>query len=223
MEPLNGALRRSRVYAVLSRGFLYPEPSLLRELRGGALARALRAYLPRGGYALAKQAQAALDGPGERESEYNALFAGQAVPCPLYETEYTGAHVWMQTQQMADVAGFYRAFGVDVEGERPDGLATELEFMSLLCLKEAVARADGDREAAAICRDAQARFLREHLGRWLPKLVTRLERLDPGGFYHALSRLADWYVRHDAERLSDVPAAEQQAAAAGGAASEEEG
>ncbi|MFZ5817532.1 MAG: TorD/DmsD family molecular chaperone [Bacillota bacterium] len=191
------AFQRSRVYGALSRGLLYPVAGLLLELRGDGLLRALRASLPAEAAGMAERCQAALDGPGDREAEYNGLFGGQAVPCPLYETEYTGAHVWMQTQQMADIAGFYRAFGVDTPGERPDGLAAELEFMGLLCLKEAVAQAEGLYEEAALCADAQTKFLTEHLGRWLPKVVERVERLGAEGYYPELLRLVHWYVERE--------------------------
>lgn len=192
-------VRRSRVYATLSRGFLYPAAELLAEMRGGQFARSLRTGLPVDGVVLAERVQAALEGPGEREAEYNLLFAGQGVPCPLYETEYTSSHVWMQTQQMADIAGFYRAFGVDVEqsGERPDYLAAQLEFISLLCVKEAVAKADGDTEAAGICRNAQAKFLTHHLGRWLPRLTERMTKVGAEGFYLELAGLTDWFVQHE--------------------------
>ncbi|MFZ5823812.1 MAG: TorD/DmsD family molecular chaperone [Bacillota bacterium] len=200
-------VRRSRVYATLSRGFLYPADELLAEMRGGQFARSLRTGLPVDGAVRAERVQAALDAPGSREAEYNLLFAGQGVPCPLYETEYTSSHVWMQTQQMADIAGFYRAFGVDVQqsGERPDNLASQLEFMSLLCMKEAVATADGNAEAAEICREAQSKFLTNHLGRWLPKLTERMEKVGAEGFYLELVRLTDWFVQY--EKSSRVTAA----------------
>jgi len=191
------ALRRSRTYSTLSRGFLYPVRGLLLALQGDGLVGALRATLPSEGISVAERVQAALDGPGDREAEYNALFGGQAVPCPLYETEYTGKHVWMQTQQMADIAGFYRAFGVDVPGERPDGLSTQLEFMGLLCMKEAVARAEGLIEQEVICREAQHKFLTEHLARWLPEVLKRMERMGVEGYYPELLRLTHWFVQEE--------------------------
>jgi TorA maturation chaperone TorD len=71
--------------------------------------------------------------------------------------------------ELADIAGFYRAFGVEITPgtERPDHIAVELEFMHLLAVKEVVAagREDGG-EHARICRDARATFFRDHLGRW---------------------------------------------------------
>src|SRR3972149_4932733 len=76
----------------------------------------------------------------------------------------------MRARQRADVAGFYRALGLRVAAnfrERPDHIATELEFMQVLALKEARALARRERAHAGICRRAQARFLREQLGRWL--------------------------------------------------------
>ena len=85
--------------------------------------------------------------------------------CPAYETAY--AHTFSRQRELADIAGFYRAFGVRIEGERPDHLAVECEFASLLCTKEAVAAASGLTEERARTREARAAFLADHLGTWL--------------------------------------------------------
>ncbi len=59
-----------------------------------------------------------------------------------YETEYTTPDALYKAHQLADIAGFYRAFGLEMSTEnreRPDHLAAELEFMHFLALKEAQA------------------------------------------------------------------------------------
>jgi len=85
--------------------------------------------------------------------------------CPAYETTYMDA--FARPRELADVSGFYKAFGLRTEGERADHLSVECEFAALLCVKEAIAVASGDAEAAGRCRDARASFLRDHLGTWL--------------------------------------------------------
>src|SRR3990172_4683779 len=90
---------------------------------------------------------------------------------PPYETEYGMAHVFMKVQTMADVAGFYRAFGLDLataHRERPDHVAAELEVLHFLLLHEAMARTQGRQEEAKVSRRARTTFLREHLGAWGP-------------------------------------------------------
>lgn len=188
------ALTRSRVYAALSRGFLYPFSGLVAAMANYPVE--LRSALRSVG--VEAEAIGHMD-----EAEYQALFGGQVPACPPYETEYTAAHLWMQTQQMADIAGFYRAFGVDTTetGEKADALTAELEFMYMLCVKEAIAEDDGNREGAAICRDAQAKFLKEHLAVWLPRLIARMEQAGAEGFYLALARLTERFVAAEAGRF----------------------
>ena len=105
--------------------------------------------------------------------------------CPPYETEY--CH-WKdptyRAHQLADVAGFYRAFGVEPDTTRPerhDHVALELEFVALALSRQRTAMLRGHHEQADVCRDALAKFLRDHLVWWLPTfgrcLEHRIERL----------------------------------------------
>lgn len=108
--------------------------------------------------------------------EYERLFAHRnTILCPIYEAEYDSHRATSQPSTLADIMGFYRAFGVEVAiGDRPDHLAIELEFMSLLTLKEAFALTEGMEEQAEICRVAQCKFLEDHLGRWCAVFVKTL-------------------------------------------------
>jgi DMSO reductase family type II enzyme chaperone len=102
--------------------------------------------------------------------------------CPLNEIEYGDLHAdpLFQPHRLADLAAFYRAFGLEVSdgaAERPDHIGMELEFMSVLAAKEAYAHVHGEADGrCALCRDAQKKFLREHLGRWAPAFARRLAR-----------------------------------------------
>ncbi|HYG60033.1 MAG TPA: molecular chaperone TorD family protein [Symbiobacteriaceae bacterium] len=191
-QAVSTALSRSRLYAALSRGFLYPAAGLVQEMSAyGQTLREALGLVPDAAH-LADEVTFADETEG-LEEQYQALFAGQTPPCPPYETEYTATSVWMQTQQMADVAGFYRAFGVDagVTGERVDYVATELEFMYMLCVKEAIAEHEGNSDGAAVCRSGQAAFLRDHLAAWLPRFTAKMNTLGAGGYYPALARLVE--------------------------------
>jgi len=94
---------------------------------------------------------------------------------PVYETSYEPGpgSSGGPTFQMADIAGFYRAFGFEVSGERPDHIVPELEFLALVLVKEAYALMAGDVGGAEICATARGKFVAEHLGRWLPMLRER--------------------------------------------------
>jgi len=108
------------------------------------------------------------------QADYVRLFVRPDVP--PYETSHTTAPgaAAGKTQQLADVAGFYAAFGFQVRGERPDHIAPELEFVALTCVKEAYALVCDDEEGATTCREARATFVEEHLLPWLPEFGRRL-------------------------------------------------
>ncbi|MBI2294501.1 MAG: molecular chaperone TorD family protein [Betaproteobacteria bacterium] len=131
--------------------------------------------------------------------------------CPPYEGEYGQAHIFQKTQALADIAGFYRAFGLEPAAdahERADHISVELEFMHFLCRKEAYAQQRGHApERIAQSREAQATFLREHLGRWAPEFARRLRAKDDRGLYGRLSELLDAYVRSELRAAGVEPAA----------------
>ncbi len=106
-------------------------------------------------------------------SEYVRLFEMGAAP--LCETSYTCAgNPELKTYEMADIAGFYRAFGLKQAYGNPDDIRAELEFISLLLVKELIAISNSDTESAALCRDARRKFYSEHLSRWVEALASRV-------------------------------------------------
>lgn len=125
---------------------------------------------------------------------------------PAYETSYGSAHIFMQSHELADIAGFYRAFGMNPTGlERPDHLAVEMEFMHWLLIKEEHAR--GRPDAAEVCREARRAFLRDHLGRWVGAFAARVRGLGISKFYASLADLVASFVREDCQALAVEPAA----------------
>jgi len=111
-----------------------------------------------------------------------------------------------RTFEMADVAGFYKAFGVEVGpgGERVDHIATELEFMNLLAVKESIAlQQEGEGEHAQICRDASRSFLRDHLGRWVRPFAEKLEAAAAAPSYSEAGVFLSLWVAHDAATLGE--------------------
>jgi TorA maturation chaperone TorD len=116
--------------------------------------------------------------------------------CPPYETEYVPAkHAFQRAQALADISGFYRAFGLRpaaVLKERDDHIVLQLEFMAFLLGLErraAEGAAPDDSDCRDVCRRAQARFLGEHLAWWAPALARLLAREDTGGYYEAVGFL----------------------------------
>ncbi len=124
--------------------------------------------------------------------------------CPPYELEYDRGEIIQQTAELADLAGFYTAFGLqlaDSAFERPDHAAVECEFMGVLCAKEAWGLETGEPALAESCFDAQRLFLRDHLARWFPAFARRVETADPIGLYGRTALLAREIVNEDCRRF----------------------
>lgn len=125
---------------------------------------------------------------------------------PINEIEYgePRADPLLQPHRLADLAAFYRAFGLEPApdgGERQDHLAVELEFMAVLTGQEAhaVEQRLAD-EVLAANQDAQRIFLREHLGRWSPTFARRLVAMVGDGVLRAAARLLLAFVESECRR-----------------------
>jgi len=121
-----------------------------------------------------------------------------------YETEYGNEALFQQPQEMGDLAGFYRAFGLTLnatEHERLDHISCECEFMFFLALKEAYALEHNDTAMLEETRKASRLFLRDHLGCFGPAFARKLAREDQGGFYGALGDLCFAFLSYECERV----------------------
>lgn len=211
------ALCRAALYSALAAAFRPPEPTALKLLsNAGALAALADAAtnVEAGGGAnrrdggLAAHVQAtARAGRGLEElaCDYRRLF-GHTVrgEAPLYETEYGEEALFQQPQELADLAGFARAFGLVLKpglSERIDHVSCECEFMSFLARKQAYALTRGESEMYDTTSQAIVSFLRDHLGRFAPAFAHRLAKADADGFYGAWARLLAMLVNHDCARL----------------------
>jgi DMSO reductase family type II enzyme chaperone len=156
--------------------------------------------------------------PDGFEAFFNACLAafGHAARgrCPLNEIEYGDikADPLFQPHRLADLAAFYRAFGLEMgddADERPDHICVELEFMCVLAAKEAYAlEHQFDPEDLAVCRDAQKKFLRLHLGRWTPAFTRHLARMAGESSLGTLANLTRSFVEGECARFGTVPGSE---------------
>ena len=210
-------LTRSAMYQILSACFLYPEEKNLSILKypdfqehekdlmlcyegiddGAELKRCL------------KEAQELFRGTTiETLQRVYQSIVGHTMSkeCPLYETQYGAAHVYQQVHELGDIQGFYKAFGLDiseVEKERCDHVSVELEFMHFLLYKQAYALENHGDEKAQICVDAQKKFLKEHIGKWVPLFAVLFGRKAGEGFYCALAALTKEFLRLEM-KLMDI-------------------
>lgn len=135
----------------------YPSPETVEraaraeeDAEGEAVARALAPF-------------AATD-PRAREEEYVDLFDRGVADNPLHEGGYSRSRGFGGAPGLADIGGFFRAFGLRAEGgERLDHLAVELEFYAWLLVKEDHLRAIGSDEGVERVTDGRRKFLADHL------------------------------------------------------------
>jgi putative dimethyl sulfoxide reductase chaperone len=189
------AIMRAQIYAFLASVYLYPLDNWSEEM---PLVQAIAAGLEFAPVfpALEPLPLAAL------QSAYRRAFGAAGSLC--YETEYGLPHEYRQAQELADINGFYGAFGFSLGGsarERPDHVAAELEFMYILALKEAHAHTTGAQEELALCVDAQAKFLAEHLGGWIELFAQSLALNTQDEPYLSLGNSTAAFVHADAGRL----------------------
>lgn len=136
-------------------------------------------------------------------AEYSRLFLG-SIRCPIHESSYVRRD---KGAILSDAAAFYSAFGVVIDPEshhRADHLCVQLEFVALLLVLLAQAKANDDPEAVAITQDAIQKFNTDHLLEWLPSFVTRLSACDPHPIYGLAADLL-WSVW---ERMWDQPSSD---------------
>lgn len=102
---------------------------------------------------------------------------GQSVSSP-YETEYGRHRAMAKGQELGDIAGFYKAFGFELETEGEnreilDHISVELEFYSLLLMKQNYFAENENLEAAEVIVDGRKKFLTAHLGRFVSAIGQR--------------------------------------------------
>ncbi|MGQ0613392.1 MAG: TorD/DmsD family molecular chaperone [Planctomycetaceae bacterium] len=153
----------------------------------------------------ATAALAARAGTVDPASAYDRLF-GHTVrgPCPTYEGEYGEPRGYRFAHEIGDLQGFYAAFGLRPArraGERADHIGTECEFYAFLALKEACAEELHGAEKAERCREARARFLREHLGRFAPALAARVRRRSEEPCFVEAAKLLEEALKVESEAL----------------------
>ncbi|OFV92389.1 MAG: hypothetical protein A3G76_10125 [Acidobacteria bacterium RIFCSPLOWO2_12_FULL_65_11] len=109
------------------------------------------------------------------------------------ETEYGPDNAFHQPQQLADISGYYLAFGLHPtpgSEARVDHIACELEFMDFLNRKQAWLLENDGRapsgETLEVTERAERTFLRNHLARFGRAFATRVVAEDPSGYFGAL-------------------------------------
>ncbi|HSQ49978.1 MAG TPA: molecular chaperone TorD family protein [Nitrospiraceae bacterium] len=143
------------------------------------------------------------------QAEHRRVFSNViTLDCPPYETLFGNDHVFAQSQVMGDIAGFYRAFGVELSKdihERLDHLSVEFEFMHFLAYKESYARCHDGADKTQIVLDAQKKFVKNHIGRWVPLFCRMLVKKAGSGLYKHVADLMAELMDFEVAFLGVVP------------------
>lgn len=215
-SSIDAAQTRCAAYGLLAHAFRYPDDDMIEGLREPARwsswPTVLREFDPPAADKLiavsewvennGRQARTALS---TLRDAYAILF-GHAVrgTCPPYELEYARGEIIQQASELADISGFYHAFGMELTGavpERADHVAVQCEFMSVLCAREALAIEAENAAAVETCFDAQRSFLRDHLAQWFPAFSRRVADADPDGFFGRLAQFASTFIEGESKRF----------------------
>ena len=216
------ALSRSKLYLLLSWSFLFPEDDeFLDYLQSGEFVEDGRLALESLQKALDGQGSGEHDEPlsaishhldaveqwvnsegsnwniQDLRDDHRRVFSNViSLDCPPYETLFGNDHVFGQSYTMGDIAGFYSAFGLQLSQdlhERLDHLSVELEFVHYLAYKESYAILHDGPEKLQTVVDAEKKFVKEHVGRWVPLFSGMLKKKADFGFYKILAEFtADW-------------------------------
>ena len=195
---------RSRIYALLARGFRFPSEAEFQQVKDGQFAKEAQeavAQLPYNGIKGGDLGQGLSLGYEQFQSSYIGLFevGGEfGSPSPLYEGEYGGGGV----KGMEEVLRFYHYFGLrisETKRDRPDHLASELEFMHVLTFKEAEGLLQGNDRSAY--RQAERDFLRFHLTGFVSAVATKVGG-HPAPFYADLALLANQFCAKELAYLA---------------------
>jgi putative dimethyl sulfoxide reductase chaperone len=204
-RSIDDALARAVVYRTLSIGFQAPSPERHRQMAAAegfpaavAALDHLHCVLEDRGLASAAERLTRTPAPDvdSAAAAFVRLFGHTARgPVSACETEYGPDNAFNQPQQLANIAGYYQAFGlrpVIASEARVDHIACELEFMDFLNRKQARFLADGpgavgDDETLDMTERAERAFLRDHLARFGRAFATRVAAEEGSGYFGALA------------------------------------
>ena len=144
----------------------------------------------------------------ELAAEYAGLFLGvRKVPPHPSESAYENPEHLIMQKPRDDVLEIYRNMGLEKTRDFPepeDHVAIELQFMGHLCEKTNAALNEGSLQDAKKCLEVQRDFLDEHLGNWVPQLVTDILKSVKVDFYKGVAKITRGYIETDKKVVEEL-------------------
>jgi len=136
----------------------------------------------------------------ENVSIFGHTLSKETAPYALEHLKSTD--VFFRTQKLADLNGFYKAFGMEVESiERADHIATQTEFLSYLILKELVAIKKNLEEEIEICQKAFIDFHQEHFFDWAKMFSENIMEKVEGTFYPVAAEFLNIFLENEKQSI----------------------
>lgn len=224
------AFVRSQIYRLLSLAFLYPKEEFFNLLTKGSFIKELKDYFS---YILVNNTKEVTKEMGDNAIEIITTFEellssefsnrdlsyledkfikvfGHTVhkDYPPQGSHYGSGHMFQSSQHLADLAGYYSAFGVEHAGKKLEGLdhiSLELEFMYVLTFKEGYAFENDGSDKVDICVNAQKKFMKNEIGSWGSLFAKLLETKQPDEFYRKLGGLLKVFLEMETAFLKVKP------------------
>ena len=211
----NTAFHRGWLYSLVALGFERPGEDFEEALAQGAFTDELQESAAAVGEPVADAAEMVGEALAERDhdpdtlhSEWVSLFGvEEGLTVSPYQLTYLPGPLMTTVRKLADLRGFYEAFGLSiVEGynDRADHICFLTEFASHLSVREAALRMEEDDEGVRVVVSAQRAFFEDHLGRWYWRFADEVSKRDDG-FYAALADLLATLVEAEIDRLDLEP------------------
>lgn len=210
-QTASALLERAALFRLLAQSFTYPAEGHRRavEQQVSAIGSTIQdeAKLRRAFERMRRAWRRAAD--ADLQQEYARLFLARGL-VSLHETAYgDGRRIAGRAAELADIGGFYAAFGlriVEADPDLPDHLCSELEFYSLLLVKLAYADGGGWSPKREITRRAAVKFLEQHLGRWTGALTEEIRAQSAACPYRELADLLEALIAAEIRRTRARPA-----------------
>lgn len=203
----NALLEKAFIYRFLSIAFDYPSEESLKALSeslGELSVCADKVGLPINTENLKARIRDSFERITDVKGDYVKLFEGNPV-VPIRETSYELDKSARRAMEMADLLGFYTAFGVQPrEGIEPDHLSAELEFLSFLYQKLYHLKNSQDQEGIKITETAIKEYLKNHIGRWYELFCETLFQTDVNEFYMDLGNFLKAFLDIETRNIHDL-------------------
>lgn len=205
---------RAATYALLSRLFcVEADAGLLDELQAGRYPVTSGNEAMDAGYHLLARAATNLweNSVEELAVDFARCFIGHgsdgysaAYP---YESVHVGERRLMMQDARDEVRAIYLSEGLDKAAawkENEDHVASELEFMQVMCERCAEALREGDAERAAGLAATQRNFLEDHLAPWVPLFAKQVRFYAQSDLYAGAAWLLEGFMQVERDFLAEL-------------------